>query len=144
MILSRQKDLMKKKKILNFFSFFFALKLSESLCLIPSRYLLPLLMTSFFSKGNKNKKSLYFEFLKVTYIFISCPAHHQILKHLFPQTKAKSWAGNTVCKTCGHRSELGKAWFTFCLEKSKKKISQKNQDIEFKYRERSYWKCTRS
>lgn len=69
----------------------------------------------FFSKGNKNKKITVFWILKVTYISSPCPARHQIFKHLFFQTKAKSWAGNTVCNTYAHRSELGKAWFTFCL-----------------------------
>lgn len=97
----------------------------------------------FFSEGNKNfKKTLYFEFLKVTYISSSCPAHHQIFKHLFPQTKTKSWAGD-ACKICVRRSELDKAWFTFCLEKSEKKFLWKikvcpfvkNQGMEFKYRE---------
>lgn len=52
MILPSQKDLIKKKY--GFLSDCFSLKLSESLCLIPSRCLLPLLTTSFFSKGNKN------------------------------------------------------------------------------------------
>lgn len=122
MILPSQKDLIKKKY--GFLSTYFALKLSESLCLIPSRCLLPLLTTSFFPKVIRIKMSLYFEFLKVTYISSSHPTHHQISKHLLPQTRAKSWTGNEVCKICAHRSELGKAWFTFCLEKSKKNFSE--------------------
>lgn len=133
-----------KKKILNFFSFFFALKLSESLCLIPSRYLLPLLMTSFFSKGNKNKKSLYFEFLKVTYISSSVVLHTtRFLNIFFPRQKLSP----ELVMQCARLVYIGLSQARFDLpsvQKNLKKISQKNQDIEFKYRERSYWKCTRS